>query len=552
MNDPDSQFRLGNSLKKSGDLAGAIEAFRGAIQLRPDFVEAWNNLGNTLKQLGRLAEAAGAYQRAIALRPGDAEAYFNVGNTFSLVEQMGEAITAYRRAIAVRPDATYVYVNLGNALRESGELDEAIACYRRASDVEHNRIAAGNLLYTLYLHPEVTPDVIRREHEKWNARYAKPLMTGNRPHANERSPDRRLRVGYVSHDLSLHPVGRFMLPLLAQHDHAGCEIFCYGDGPADAMTEKLKLYTDVWRNTNSLSDEHLAELVRQDGIDVLVDLSMHTNGGRLEAFARKPAPVQATYLAYCGTTGLETMDYRLTDPYLDPADGSQDRFYTEKSIRLSRSYWCYEALEPLPEVGPSPWESGDGVTFACLNKFGKVTAPALDAWGRILRELPGSRLILQAPYGPHRGRTLQHFAAGNVDPRRVIFLGRTSPAEYFQQYAQVDIALDSFPCAGGTVTCDALWMGLPVVSLAGRTAMGRSGVSILTNAGLPEMVARNVEDYVRLALDLGRDRPRLMGLRRGMRERLRKSPLMDAGGFARDFQAALRSMWREWCQKGTS
>jgi len=546
--DADSQFRLGNALRKSGELAAAIEAFGRAIQLRPDFVEAWNNLGNSLKQLGRLAEAVGAYQRAIALRPGDAEAYFNLGNTFSLVEQMGEAIAAYRRAIAVKPDAIYVYVNLGNALRESGELDEAIACYRRASDMEQNGIAAGNLLYTLYLHPHVTPEQIRREHELWNERYARPLIQGIAPHDNDPSPQRRLRVGYVSHDLSFHPVGRFVLPLVSHHDHQAFEVFCYSDGPVDAMTEKIKRSVDVWRDTSGLSDEQLAKRIGEDRIDILIDLSMHTNGSRLGAFARKPAPVQATYLAYCGTTGLETMDYRLTDPFLDPLDGSQDQFYSEKSVRVPRTYWCYEPLEVAPEVGPLPCSEGKPITLGCFNKFAKVSGPALDAWGRILREVPGSRLFLQAPEGPHRERARKRIDAFKVDPRRVSFVGRTSPADYFKRYAEVDIALDSFPCAGGTVTCDATWMGVPVVTFAGRTGMGRSGVSILSNAGLAELVAENVEDYIRIAVELARDPERLAALREGMRDRLRRSPLMDAGGFARDFEGALRAMWRNWCR----
>jgi predicted O-linked N-acetylglucosamine transferase (SPINDLY family) len=548
VNDPDSQFRLGNSLKKSGELPAAIEAFRKAIELRPDFVEAWNNLGNALKQSGKLAEAVPAYQRAIALRPGDAEAYFNLGNTFGLVEQMGEAIAAYRRAIAVRPDAGYVYANLGNALRESGELDEAIACYRRAVELEQNRIAAGNLLYTLYLHPDVTPQQILQEHALWNERFARPLVRGIRPHENDRSPDRRLRVAYVSHDLSLHPVGRFMLPLLAHHDQAAFQIFCYSDGPVDVMTERIKPHADTWRDTTGMPDEALAEQVRQDRIDILVDLSMHTNGGRMDLFARKPAPVQVTYLAYCGTTGLETIDYRLSDSYLDPSDRSQEAFYSEKSVRLSRNYWCYEPLEVAGEVSPAPSSKTGAITFGCFNKFAKASTVALEAWARILREAEGSRLMLQAPEGPHRDRAMRRFATLGVDPSRVAFVGRTSLPGYFARYAEIDIALDSFPCSGGTVTCDALWMGVPVVSLAGRTAMGRSGLSILSNVGLAELVAGAVDQYVQIAVELSRNTNQLRDLRAGLRDRMRGSPLMQAQQFARDVEAAFGSMWRKSCE----
>jgi predicted O-linked N-acetylglucosamine transferase (SPINDLY family) len=238
----------------------------------------------------------------------------------------------------------------------------------------------------------------------------------------------------------------------------------------------------------------------------------------------------------------------LTDPYLDPADGSKDESYSEKSVRLPRNYWCYEPLEIAGEVGPAPCLKTGAITFGCFNKFAKVSPPALDAWARILREVEGSRLLMQAPHGPHRDKARQRFAKAGVDPSRVDFVSSTSLVGYFQRYSQIDIALDPFPCAGGTVTCDALWMGVPVVSLAGRTAMGRSGVSILSNAGLGELVATDVDQYVRSAVGLARDADRLTSLRDGVRDRIRHSALMDARQFARDVEAAFRAIWKSWCE----
>ncbi len=266
---------------------------------------------------------------------------------------------------------------------------------------------------------------------------------------------------------------------------------------------------------SGMSDESLADLVRRDRIDILVDLDAHTAQNRLLTFARKPAPVQVTYLAYCSTTGLRAMDYRITDPFLDPL--GQSRFYTEESVWLPETYWCYQPLPQAPSPGPLPAVASGHVTFGCLNNFCKVTLPILTVWRDLLREVPGSRLLLHARRGTHRDRVLTFFAEGEVDPGRVEFASFCPLAEYYGLYQQIDVGLDPFPYGGGTTTCDALWMGVPVISLAGRTAVGRAGLSILSNVGLPELVARTPAEYLRIATDLAADLPRLAALRAGLR-----------------------------------
>jgi predicted O-linked N-acetylglucosamine transferase (SPINDLY family) len=299
-----------------------------------------------------------------------------------------------------------------------------------------------------------------------------------------------------------------------------------------------------------VSDDQLPRLVRDDGIDILVDLTMHMKGSRLLAFARKPAPVQVTYLAYCSTTGLRTMDYRLTDPFLDPPGGDES-IYSEKSTWL-RSYWCYEPAADAPSVVPPPSARTGAITFGCLNNFGKLTPGTLDMWSELLSGVPGSRLLLFAPEGSHRERARQRLADGNVDPRRLEFVPLMHLNQYLSQYNQIDIALDPFPYPGGTTTCDALWMGVPVVSLAGATAVSRAGLSILSQIGFAELVARAPDEYLAIATRLAGDAPRLAELRLTLRERMRGSPLMDAPGFARDVERAFLEMWSAKAARGVN
>jgi predicted O-linked N-acetylglucosamine transferase (SPINDLY family) len=327
------------------------------------------------------------------------------------------------------------------------------------------------------------------------------------------------------------------------------EIFCYSSIVlGDAFTEQLRQCANVWRDIVGLSDSQATDLIRQDGIDILVDLALHTSGNRLRIFARKPAPVQVTYLGYCSSTGLKTMDYRFSDPYLDPPN-SDLSVYSEKTIRLPKTYWCYASPGQTPEPSPPPVEKAGYITFGCLNNFAKVS-PAIDLWAEILNGVPRSRLIVHSQPGTHLNAVRERFEIKGISPDRLEFLGRQHWPEYVQTFGRIDIALDPFPWGGGITTCDALWMGVPVVTLLGRTAVGRGGASLLSNIGFPDLIARTPEQYVRIAIDLAQDLPRQAELRRTLRPRMQASPLKDAPLFARNVEAAYRQMWRNWCVEG--
>ncbi|MFI5378016.1 MAG: tetratricopeptide repeat protein [Tepidisphaerales bacterium] len=549
--DPDSPkvlVDLGNLLLVRGQLDQAIACYRRVLVFRPDSPEAHNNLGTALKTQGDVAGAIACFQQALALRPDAAQAHNNLGNALQQMGHLDEAAACYESAIALKPDHADAHNNLGQVRAVQGQLDPAIACYRRALALNPQSAAIhSNLVYSLHFHPGSDRESLYREHLQWNEVHAKPLAALRRPHNSDAAPDRRIRVGYLSPDFAQHPVGRFLLPLLAAHDRDRFHIFCYASQVRDdTFTERLRAHADVWRNVFGLSDDELAELIRVDGIDILVDLAMHMAGNRLLVFARKPAPVQVTYLAYCGATGLDVMDYRLTTADLDPP-GPNDAFYSERSIRLPQTYWCYEPGVDTPPVGPLPALARGGVTFGSLNNFCKVTEPTLDAWARLLVAVDGSRLLLHSHPGSHRERVSAFLHARGVSPDRLVFTDFVPIERYFKLYGEIDIALDPFPCGGGTTTCDALWMGVPVVSLVGQTAVARSGLALLSQLGLGELTATTPQQYIRIAADLAGNVPRLREFRTTLRQRMQASPLMDAPRFARDVESAYRAMWHRWC-----
>jgi predicted O-linked N-acetylglucosamine transferase (SPINDLY family) len=541
-NHADSLHMLGLIAHRFGHDGQAIALLRRALTLTPDHPEYLNNFALILAAQGSSREAIQLLRRSLSLRPNFPQGHNNLGTLHADNLDWDPAIASFRAALNWRPDYAEALCNLGNALKNTGRPDEAVTRYRAAADLQPDDPRfASNLLYLMYFHPNFSPRQIFEAHDQWNETFARPLAQIE-PHHNDRSPNRRLRIGYASPDFRGHPVARFLAPLLAYHDHGQFEVHCFSDVRApDAMTQRLRSYCDVWHETIGLSDEELATLIRQTQIDILVDLTMHMEGNRLLVFARRPAPVQLTYLAYCGTTGLETMDYRLTDIHLDPTDPDPP-IYSERSIRL-RSYWCYEAPPLVGPVGPLPFDATGHVTFGCLNNFSKVTTPTLRAWKCILNALPSSRLVLHSGEGSHRRDVETALAA----PGRIDFVSRLPPDSYFDQWTRTDIALDPFPYPGGTTSCDALWMGVPVVSLAGQTAVSRAGSSILNAINLADLVADSVDQYIRIATALAADRPRLSSMRQTLRLRMQSSPLMGAAGFAKDVEAACRRVWRSWC-----
>jgi predicted O-linked N-acetylglucosamine transferase (SPINDLY family) len=589
---PEAHNNLGNALRDNGQIDQAIDAGRRAVALRADFPEAYNNLGNALGDNGQIDQAIDAYREAIALRPNYADAHSNLGSALANKGQLDAAIAAYRQALACDPNLPDAHSNLGVALRDTGLLDEAAAACRAAIALRHNfaephitlgnvlkdmgqldeamaayrtaislrpsfAVAHSNLIYTLHLHPAWDAQCIAEEHRRWNRRHAVPLGPSSGPlhrHPNDRNPDRRLRIGYVSPDFRDHVVGRGLLPLLREHNHQLFEITCYANvRQPDAMTSQFGQNADWWRNIVDLSDEQIAAQIIEDRIDILVDLAGHTANNRLLVFARKPAPVQVSYLGYPGTTGLTAIDYRLTDRFADPPDLT-DHLHSERLHRLPRTNWCFAEPPHSPPVGPLPASQRGYVTFGSFNNFAKVTLPMLQAWGRILHQTPGSHLLLKAAglaAASARDRLSRQFAAQGIDPGRLDVRGpQLDQQSHLGLYNEMDIAMDTFPYHGTTTTCEALWMGVPVITLAGQTHVSRVGVSLLSSIGLNELIASTTDEYERLAVELAGDQGRLSALRLGMRVRMRASPLMDGARFAREVEAAYRQMWRIWCENG--
>ncbi|HSZ56228.1 MAG TPA: tetratricopeptide repeat protein [Tepidisphaeraceae bacterium] len=541
---PEILSNLGIALKESGDIAGSVAAFSRAIELKPDYVDALNNLGGALAVQGRLDEALSAFTRAAALRPDSPEVQNNLGNLLKENGRLDESAAAYQRALRLRPDFAEAHSNLGINLSSQGKLTEAIESFAKAMRARPDVPQYfGNLLYTMHFHPDYDGATILREHLKWAGQYAEPLSREVRSRQAEVSarPNGRLRIGYVSPDFRDHPVGRFLAPLLAHHDPERVEVFCYSAVRIpDALTARMQGHADHWQNIVGRTDAEAAEQIRRDNIDVLVDLTLHMTGSRLLLFARKPAAVQATWLGYVGTSGLAAIDFRISDPFLDPP-GTEEP-YVERTVRLPRCYWCYEPAAIAAPVNALPALSAGHVTFGCFNNFMKVTPQTLDLWAKILATVPGSRIVIHSHAGSHREQAKGRFGKLGIDASRVEFVAMAPTAQYLRQHHQIDIALDPFPYGGGTTTCDALWMGVPVVSLAGHTAVGRAGVSLLNNVGLTQLVAQTPQQYVSIAAALAADPAKLAEIRAGLRERMRCSPLMDAQRFAADIEAAYRFM----------
>jgi predicted O-linked N-acetylglucosamine transferase (SPINDLY family) len=540
---------LGIILAEIGRPEEAKDALERAIALEPASVPALINLSNVNMSLGRSRDAVEGYRRALQLQPANATALHNLGNALNSFGDLDGAIAHSLALLAQQPREASANLNLGRAYKEAGRLDDAIALYRAADAATPDHRILSDLLFTLHFHPAYGPRELLAEHQKWNDRYAVPLRGLRAPHANDPAPDRPLRIGYIAYDLGDNPLGRFLLPLLSNHDPHQFHVFCYCDiRRSDNLGSEFARQSFPWRVIRNNSEDQIARMIRQDRIDILVDVSMHTHGNHLLALSQKPAPIQISYLAYCSTTGVETIDYRLSDPRLDPP-GSDDSVYTEKTLRLPKTYWCYPLPPAAPEIGPTPSLSAGHITFGCLNDFAKVTPPVLDLWARLLNAVPASRLILHCKQGAHRKSVFDGFASAGVDPARIELVSHVATKTYFDGYNRIDVALDPFPWAGGTTTCDALWMGVPVVTLTGPTAVSRGGSSILTNANLPDCITPTPDAYLQSAAALAHDANRLSALRATLRNTMQLSPLMNAPQFARDAESLYRQVWREWCSR---
>jgi protein O-GlcNAc transferase len=544
-------FNLANARQKRGDLSAAVADYRRAIELRSDWTKPHINLGNTLQALRQFDAAAASYQQALALQPDNVDALNNLGSAERDRGHVDEAIAAFRHCLAIRPDFHIAYCNLGNALRDSGRIEEAVDAYRRAVELcPHDLISHSNLAYAVHFHPQYDAASILRENRHWDAVHAAGLRRERHGHMNDRNPERRLRIGYIGADFRDHCQSLFTIPLLSHHDRAHLEVLCYANVPSpDDVTRRIMQYADGWRVTTGRSDRDVADEIRTDRIDILVDLTMHMSNGRPLVLARKPAPVQVAYLAYPGTTGIAAIDYRLTDPYLDPPNVG-DADYSERSLRLPETFWCYDPLANEPSPGPLPAQAAGRVTFGCLNNFCKVNVPTVALWAGVLDAVAESRLLLLSPGGTHRDQLLGQFREAGIDAERIEFVEYRPRKQYLELYRQIDIGLDTVPYNGHTTSLDSFWMGVPVVTRVGHTVVGRAGLSQLSNLGLAELAACNDKEFASIATTLAADVPRLTALRATLRERMQRSPLMDAPRFAHNVEAAYRQMWRAWCQGG--
>ena len=565
----DAHYNLGFALATLGQLDDAVAAYREALRWKPHFVAAHNNLGIVLATQGRWDEAIDAYHRALAIKPDLPETLNNLASAFRQKEQLDDAADACRRALQLQADYPAALITLGTILQEQGNLDEAISSYRRALQLQPaNAELRSNIILALHLHSSQDGPAIAREQQQWNEHIAAPVATVILSHSNERLPERRVRVGYLSPDFYDHVVGRNLLPLFRCHDHQHFEILCYaGVINSDALTREFQSYADRWQPTLGLSDHAVAQMIQGDGVDILVDLSQDTGCNRLRIFAYQPAPLQVSFAGYPESPGVDAIRYRISDRWLE--GNAECGMRNAESARVPNSdfpiphsefctphfiesFWCYDPCGLETPINDLPAKSNSTVTFGYLGSFPKVNERMLKLWARVLATTGDSRLLLLSGLGSHRQRTLNFLEQEGIAPGRVEFVHRRPRKDYLELYHRIDVVLDTFPYGGHTTSLDALWMGVPMVTLSGARPVSRAGLSILSNLDLRELVAFSDDDYVRIASALGGDLPRLANLRATLRPRLEKSVIMDQPRFARQIEAAYRRIWREWCNRVTN
>ncbi len=505
-------------------------------------------------QAGRIGEAARIYRRILRQSPRHPDALRLLGIACSQTGRHGQAVGLLRQAIDASGGSAVLWYDLGTAMLARGRPAQAVLCHRQSLRIDPSPVVGSALLSAMQYCCEATPEEFFQEHRAFAARHAAGLANGTPTHANPPDPHRRLRVGLVSPDLREHSVAYYLDAVVRHRDPEAVEIVCYDCAPsADPVSARLQALSDGWRDISRLSDANAAGVIREDGVDILIDLAGHTENNRLMVFARKPAPVQMTYLGYPDTTGLATIDYRLTDAVADPP-GLTERFHSESLLRLSRGFLCYTPPRMSPPVAPPPSLTAGRITFGSFNNPAKIGPDTVELWSRVLHAVDGSRLLIKGRGSSEEEtrRRLRDCFATHGCGDRVEFLPRTpTTAEHLAVYGQVDIALDTIGYNGTTTTCEALWMGVPVISLVGIRHAQRVGASILQSAGFADLVVETPEAFIATATDLAKI-SRLATLRSNLRPRVRESALTDATGFMRSFESALRQAWRTWCSRRSS
>jgi protein O-GlcNAc transferase len=544
----EAHSNLGNVLKDLGNIDEAVASYRRALTIRPDSADAHYNLGNALKSLGQVDDAAASHRRAVQIKPQFAEAHDNLGSLLHQLGQFDEALASYGRALEIKPRLANAHNNLGNALHDLGRLDDALASYRRAVELDPDSDGAfSNLLFCLSHNDTTSPQSLFAEHCRFGRQFEAPLRGVWPRHRNSRDPARCLRIGVVSGDLRDHAVAYFLEPILAQLSASpALSLHVYFNHAAeDSVSHRFRRHIQHWHSIDGLSDAALAQKIAGDSIDILIDCSGHTGGNRLLCFARKPAPVQASWLGYLGTTGMSAMDYYLADRYFLPDDFGA--LFTEKLVYLPAAA-PFAPDDRAPPINGLPALSKGHVSFGSFNRLSKLTPSTVALWSRLLRAVPDARLMLGGMPGEvHYNRLLDRFSGEGIARERLSFHPRCSTPEYLALHHQVDICLDTVPYTGGATTNHALWMGVPTLSLAGKTAPGRLSASLLRHVGLDAFVAENAEDFVRKGQSWASDLDALADVRAGLRERCKRSPTFRPEICASAVESALRTMWQRWC-----
>ncbi len=510
-----------------GDTQSTADCYHQILNFAPDYFPALVNLGNIVKDEGKYQEALDLYERALSV--------------------VKDNISSKNNA-----DLAPIHNNLANLYKDRGQISPAIEHFRLAVEFDPSLIMAqSNLVFALNYSNDYQPEQIYQEHLNWYESVALPFTKEIKPHHNDLKPHRRLKIGYVSKDFGCHPVSYFFGSILARHNRSEFEMICYSNNPnTDDLTRLLQQLADGWRQIDTLNDQEVAELIRQDQIDILIDLSGHTAGNRILVFARKPAPIQVTYLAYPNTTGLSTMDYRLTDAWADPL-GTTEHLHTEELIRLPHGFLCYQPPSNTPPVSELPLLQKGYVTFGCFNNLAKVNLELVGYWCQILDSLPTAKMIIKSkPLADERTRDYLRglFEQHGINPSRLEFYGNINPYnEHLALYHHIDIALDTFPYHGTTTTCEALWMGIPVITLGGKSHVSRVGVSLLSSVGLQDLIADSPSDYIHKAISLAQNISQLQQLRSNLRGMMQSSTLTNGSLFTKSFENALRTMWQNYC-----
>lgn len=545
----EGRMLLGMALAELGRHEEAVEWLRGVLTECPDVPEIHHRVGLCLADMHKYEEAYNEYQEVLRLVPDHIGAFCALGILYTSIGQISEAIKVLSKALDLDPKAVNIINNLGRAYK-IGHAGESLQWFQRGLDLEpENPALTSNYLYALNYVAGLSPEFIAQKYREYAPRAFHP-PEGWRPRKfPAKKPGSPVRIGYISADFYGHSVAFFLEPVMRQHDRQNFEIFCYYNRTAtDETTKNLKELCTDWRCVYGMSDEMVAGLIADDRIDVLVDLSGHTSGHRLGVCALKPAPVQVSWIGHPNTTGLPQMDYYLTDAWCDPPSMTE-QLYSEKLYRLPRIFSCYLPPEEFPAVAPVPSVLKESVVFGCFNNMTKINQELISWWSRILLAVPGSQMFIKGPAlddSEIRAELLSCFNDCGISQERILLQGITGTrVEHLELYGRVDIALDTFPYHGTTTTCEAFWMGVPVVTLAGRTHVSRVGVSLLHSVGLDELIADNPEEYIAKAIGLANDRHRLMELHENLRMMVATSPLMDAIGVTREVEDAYRRMISE-------